>query len=209
MVGEAECFLGAMGDVHDRGGAVVQCAFEIIEKRSASLGVESGRWLVKQEQPRLDRERAREAHSLRLAAGERERLSVAELRDVEALQGRQGGGPPARPVQAPPAQGKFDVADNAGGEQAGALRRVADAALDVHLSGGDRLAVDLDPSGRWCFKAGQEPQQRRLAGSVRAEHRKPLARSQVELVDREHLVAATKVADVAQAYDCAHEAARC
>ena len=60
-----------------------------------------------------------------------------------------------------------------------------------------------------AVEARQEPQQRRLAGAVRAEHRQPLAGSQVELIDREHIAAATAVADVPRAYDCAHEAARC
>jgi hypothetical protein len=53
------------------------------------------------------------------------------------------------------------------------------------------------------------PQQRRLSCSVRGTHGEPFARGEVELLDHEHIAAATAVADVAQAYDCAHAAARC
>ena len=74
---------------------------------------------------------------------------------------------------------------------------------------GDRYPVYLDTAGRWRIEPGQEPEQGRLAGAVRTQDRQALARSQVELVDGKHIAAATAVPDVARAYDCAHEAARC
>ena len=95
-VGQSERLLGAVRDVHDRGGPVAQRSLEVVEERSASLGVEPGGRLVEQQQAGLERERAREAHPLGLAAGERERLAVGEPRDVEALECRAGGALSAR-----------------------------------------------------------------------------------------------------------------
>jgi hypothetical protein len=74
---------------------------------------------------------------------------------------------------------------------------------------GNRYPIYLDTAGRWRIETGEEAEQGRLAGAVRTQHRQALTRSQAELVDREHIAAATAVTDVARAYDCAHEAARC
>jgi hypothetical protein len=84
-----------------------------------------------------------------------------------------------------------------------------DAAPELQVRAGDRLAVDRDPAGRGGIEAGEEAEQRRLARSVGPEHRQPLAGPEVELVDRQHLTPATALADGAQGYDCAHAAARC
>ena len=195
--------------VHDSRGAVAQRRFEIVEERSARFGVEPGGGLVEQQQPRIDRERAREAHPLRFAARERGSLPVCKARDVEAFEGCEGYGSAGRSLHASPAQRKLDIANHAGGEQPGALCRVADPAPDVDRGAGDRFPVDLDPSRRRYFETGEQPEQGRLAGAVRTEHREPLARFQIKLIDREHVASATAVADVADAYDCAHEAARC
>ena len=104
---------------------------------------------------------------------------------------------------------KLDVANHAGGEQPRTLRCVADVAPGLDVGVGDWYPVYLDMAGRGRIEPGQEPEQGRLAGAVRTQDRQALARSQVELVDRKHIAAATAVADVARAYDCAHEAARC
>ena len=93
--------------------------------------------------------------------------------------------------------------------RAGRCVAYADAAPQFQVGAGDRFAIDRDAAGRRGIEPGEEPEQRCLAGAVVSEHRQPLARLQVELVDREHIAPATAVADGAQAYDCAHAAARC
>ena len=156
-VGEAQRLVGAMGDVHDRRGPVAQRGLEVVEEGSARFRVESGGGLVEQQQPRLERERAREAHPLRLAAGQGERLAVGEAGDLEALERREGGASAARAVEAPPAQWQLHVADHGRGQEPGTLRRVTDPAPEVEVGVVYRHAIDLDAAGGGRLEPGEQP----------------------------------------------------
>ena len=128
------------------------------------------------------------------------RLAVGKCCDAQALERCERGGSPRSSVDAvASASGSSTLRITLVESSAGSLGRVADAAPKVQVGAGDRYAVDRDPAGCRVVEAGEQPQQGRLAGAVGSEHREPLARSQVELVDREHLAAAAAVADVAQA----------
>jgi len=67
---EAHRLLGAVGDMDDGGRTVGQGRFEVVEEGAVGLGVKPGCGLVEEQQLRFDRERARQADSLGLAARE-------------------------------------------------------------------------------------------------------------------------------------------
>ena len=68
MVAEPHRLLGAMGYVHDCRRPIVQGELQVVEEPPASFCVEPGGGFVEQQQARIERERARETHSLGLAA---------------------------------------------------------------------------------------------------------------------------------------------
>ena len=208
-VGEAKRLIGPMGHVDHGGRAIGEHCLEVVEERLAGFGVQPGSRLVEQEHAGFESKGAREAHPLRLAARQRQRLAVREVRNAQAFEGRERLCSAGGTRRAAPAQGQLDVAQHAGGEQARALRGVSDAAPDIQVGCPDGLTIQLDAPGGGRIEARKEAEKRRLAGPVRTEHRQPLPGLQVEPVDREYRASAADVPDVPQLQDCAHAAARC
>ena len=63
-----------------------QVLAEIAPQLRASLDVDGGERLVEQQEPRLDRERARQRDALALSAGERARLRARPVAEAHALE---------------------------------------------------------------------------------------------------------------------------
>src|SRR2546430_14024892 len=82
-VGEGLGLGAVVGDEDRRDAVAAEDRGEVGEERAPRRLVEPGEWLVEQQQLRLDHERPRERHALRLTARERARAPVAEPRDAQ------------------------------------------------------------------------------------------------------------------------------
>ena len=160
-------------------GAVVDLAQPAAEL-AADLRVERAERLVEQQDARLDGERAGERHALPLAAGEltgKALLQAGELHEVEEVQhaladfrlGRAAAAGPHR-------QAEGDVVEHRHvAEQRVMLEYEADIAL-TQVEAERILLAEENASGGRLVEAGEDAQQRGLAGAGRAEQREKLAR---------------------------------
>src|SRR5205823_3526711 len=136
-----------------------------------------------EQEGRVGDERLRDSQTLLLAAGEpadrRVRvLARAHAREC-AVDTRAAGG--IEPADAPAMAVEPEAHEIAGAQgevavERALLRHVADAVTALAR----RAAVDEHPSRRRLEQAEEDPDQRRLAGAVRAEHGEELARLEIE-----------------------------
>src|SRR6185312_8624857 len=162
------------------------------------VGVEADQRLIEQQQPRPAEQSLREQQALALPARE---LDQHALREGAAADGIDRPleiearlGPQSRQSPAIPAGGARDECPSAQAvghlERAG-LRHVPERWIATL----DGTAEDPDAPGRGCHEAEDGSHQRRLAGTVRAEHADELARLDGELDALEHGASAHREAD--------------
>jgi hypothetical protein len=139
-----------------------------------SEGVEAGQHLVQQQQPRLDRQRARQLEPL--AAGNRQRCGrpveqVAQSHRARNIAGGGKGIGPRRPGQM---RADRDVLPHAQGrERLHDLECAGDAAPRQPMRGlaGDIDAIVDDAARARRRKARNDREQRGLAGAIRSDQR--------------------------------------
>ena len=184
-----------MQGTYHRGGPVAQRSLQVVEERRRTSASSPAAGSSSRSSPGSIARARGEAHPLSLAPGEETAFRSASRATLRRSSAARAASLRLLRVEPSPAQWKLDV-QNRWWRAARALGRVADATPDVHVGVGEWTRRRSRPVRPLVVEARQEPQERRLAGSVRAEHRQPLTGSQVETVDREHIVAATAVADV-------------
>ena len=175
-VGERQRLFLVVRDEHHGRAERGEQLLDLSAQAVAQARVQRRERLVEQDQPRLRRERAGDGHTLLLAAGELVGTALAEAAEadqVEQLVDRRAAAAPAREPEA-------DVlGDGQVGEEQAVLRHVADAprwAGTLVLRVVERLAVERDAPASGAVEAGEQAQQRRLAGSRRPEHGREAAR---------------------------------
>ena len=179
-VADPEHLLQPVGDEDDRQAFGLQRAHDADEIRDLGLAQSRGR-LVHDDEPRLHRQRAGDLDQLLL--GDRK---VAHLRhrialEADALGDRLrllGHAPPAHEQpRARLAADEHVLGDRHVGSEGEFLvdRDDASALGVVGRRKSDRLPEQLDLAGIGALRAGQDLQQRRLAGAVLAEQRVDLA----------------------------------
>ena len=137
----------------------------------AQLVVERGERLVEQQHLRLRRERARQRHALLLAAGDLAGASVLQLLHVDELQHRVDACLDLGLRLAQHLQAKADVVGHRHvREQRVGLEDGVDRPLERRQRR-DVLAVEQDFAVGRIVEAGDQPQQRRLSATGRAEQR--------------------------------------
>ena len=175
-----------MGHEHGRHADLVVEAAEPLPQFDAHLRIEGPERLVEEEDPRADRQRPGEGHSLALAAGELRGLPRTEV--VEAHQMEQLVDPGLdlglRGFPHPHPEG--DVLEHAHVAEEGI---VLEHEAHVPLSGvavGDVGAILFDPAGVGPLEPGNDPQERRLARARRPEERqeRPLGDVERDVVER-------------------------
>jgi hypothetical protein len=172
----------AVGDVHrlllvmrdDHGGRVslVVQPPQPDAQLLAHARVERAERLVQKEHLRVDRERAREAHALALAARQLRRVAVAEPRELDEVEQLRDalfdlGGRPATDLQA-----ERDVlAHRHVLERRVVLEDEADTAF-LRRHSRNVLAFEEHLASIGTLEPGDHAQQRRLAAAARAEQRR-------------------------------------
>jgi hypothetical protein len=181
----------------DRGDA--ELALQVLQLRAhldAQLGVEVGERLVEQEHIRLDHQRARERDALLLTAGELRRPPIGKRSEPDQL---EDSAHPARHLgtrNLPALQAEGDIAgDGHVRPQRIALEHHADVARPGRKLG-DVAPTDQDASGRRRAEAGDQAQQRGLAGTGRPQEGEELARRDGERHVVEHRRRVVGEADV-------------
>ena len=140
----------------------------------AQLGVEVGKWLVEEKEPRLAHDRATERHALALAAGEVRGPAIEQVAHSQALGGRCHATRDVALRDPPHLERERDVL--AHGEvrvQRIILEDHRDVTLRRRVVGNDPVA-DEDFPGRRLFQAGDAPQRRRLAAPRGAQQHQEL-----------------------------------
>src|SRR5438552_869486 len=164
LAGERQRFADVVGHVEDRHPPFVADPHEVREDALAKTDVERGERLVEQEDARFTRERARQRDALPLAAGERDRIALEKVTELQHVDRRchalatraRGEGDVAARRQMREEPGVLrDVADVA------ALRRNSPAAIGVE----EDLAPDDDPPARLRSEPGDRFEKRRLPGA--------------------------------------------
>ncbi len=154
-------------------------------------GREAERQLVDEEHVRLVQQRHREREHLLLATRQRRRHLVAPPGEVGEQLEHVGDAPPdVGGVVAVHERTDLQVlADRHVGEDALATGQHLDAAVHAPFGGDvrDRLPVEADHAPRRGAEAGDDPQDRRLAGAVGAEQREHLALAHLEADVEQHL----------------------
>ena len=155
-----------------------------IEQVEAGSQVEVVGRLVEQQHARRLRQRTRQGGPLAFAAGQRVQGAVTHLRQLAqserpcdriVVRGR-------RRSLAPRDAAKRHVLAHAQRDAGGLALGEHRDALRTRVGGepGEWVAVDHDAALRGRQPPGQQPQQRRLAGTVRADDRQPFARWHLE-----------------------------
>ena len=150
---------------------------EALEELLDDGGGESLERLVEQEHAHVARQRAGDRHHLLLAARQEVGRRIEALADArEIVEDALEIPAHAAPGLAPEAAELEVLGDRHAGEQAAALRHVAETeARDLGRGQpGEIGAVEADLAGRGRRDADQRLQQRRLAGAVAAEQRHDL-----------------------------------
>ena len=178
-VGDFQRLLLVVGD-EDRGDVdLVMQRAQPFAQLFPHLRIERAEGLVEQQDARLDRERAGQRDALALAAGELARIAVGkpvELHEIEQLLDPRADRRLVLPDRARlHAQAEGDVLEHAHvAEQRVVLEHEADVTFARALR--QRvLAVEGDFAGIRPVEAGDDPQQRGLAGAGGAEQREQLA----------------------------------
>ena len=160
-----------MGHQHGRHAILAQHGGEVGDERGAGGLIEPRKRLVEEQDSRLQHERPRQRHALRLAAG-------------QALQPPRG---PARrdlAMDATEAEAEGDIAgDRRIGQPRLLEHRGHAAALGQRLAGVDRAAAHEDLAGLGPLEQAEHAQQRRLAAAVGADDGQHLGRTHVERLD--------------------------
>jgi hypothetical protein len=166
-----------VGDEQDRpalGGGAPQ---EVVEE-VAPGGVEPGVGFVEEQEPRAAGQRDRQARPPLLAGREAPEGHPGQAGEAELLEDGVGVGHPTPSGPDPEAHVLPDgqVVVGAGGmADKGQLR------ADGVAVGGEVVTKDDGRAGRQGEEAGQQPQQRRLAGAVGPRHQDHLALDDVEI----------------------------
>ncbi len=152
--------------------------------------VDSGRWLVEQEQVGLVHECGRERELLLHAA--RQVLGVAALERRESRELERGLGAPGPLGLGHTPQPREEVEVLAHGEvliERKALRHVADARLDASGLSEDRRAEDLGVAFVGREHRCEQPNQRRLARAVGADEAEDLASAdlKIDVIDSDQI----------------------
>ena len=149
------------------------------ELRDLALG-QAGRGLVEQQEPRLDRERPRDAELALVAVREAAGRLARAVGDAEHFHQPLGSLPRRTRPGARTQRRDLDVLAHAQpGERPAVLERARETgpAAAVRRPRGDVLAGELHRAGVREVEAGQHVHERRLAGSVRpdqADHLVPV-----------------------------------
>ena len=156
----------------------MQLAHEADESRHRRL-VDATRHLVEQEQARPGGECPRQLQPLALAGGQPARVGVGAIAEADrlqrALRRRACGAHVGRVVEG----ADHDVLDRChAGERPELLERARDPEVAdlVGTEGGDVVAVEGDPAGVRPLEAGDQIEERGLAGAVRPDDADQLAR---------------------------------
>ncbi|CAH0324216.1 hypothetical protein SRABI128_05041 [Microbacterium sp. Bi128] len=151
------------------------------------LEVQGTERLVQEEDLGLDHQCPGQGNALPLAAGELGGFAAEELPELDAVQGFPGPLPPLFPGHAAHPQPIGDVVHEGHVRE---QRVVLKYGVDVPLEGRhgrDVLALEFDTPGRRQLEAGDQAQDRRLAGAGRAKHGEefPVADVQVHAIYRD------------------------
>ena len=164
---------------HDGEAAVRAQRGHQLEHLLLRADVERARRLVQEEQGGVLRDRAREHGALALAAAQRAEPPVEQVRPVEAGERRARGHDVPEPRAARVAEVRRPAEDDV--LEHGRVRRDDRDLRDDRDPPGDRAPaepgdlVPLEPDrARVRDEAGDRPQERRLAGAVRADQAQPL-----------------------------------
>src|SRR4029453_16390178 len=140
---------------------------KLVEEQLGAARVERAERLVEKQQVRLMEKRSTEGETLEHSAGDRAGLPAARLPEAEALEEH------ADPLAAlrDPVQAAVEVEV--------LERRQLPVEQRLLSEGSDLCSVDraLELAGRGNNEPGEQPEQRRLAGSVRARDEEQLARA--------------------------------
>ncbi len=160
-------------DEHQRGAVLAVEAEHEIGHLDAGGDVEVAGRLVGHEELRLARERARDRDALLLAAGKLARIVRRALREADAVEPRAC--PRRRVVGAGELERQHHVLER--GERGQELERLeheaeqplAQRGARVLVERAERLAVHVDLARGRLVEAGEQSEQRRLAGARRAD----------------------------------------
>ena len=144
------------------------------------------RRLVEEHRRRVLRHGEGEQHQLPLAERQLAGVAPEQVAEAHPLDRRRHGRPVRRPraaqrvlVRQPPE--RDHLLDPHRERQRRLLGHDRQPSGDLRpLELADRRPAQLDAAGRGSQRAGEDPQQRRLAGAVRAHERDPLARADGE-----------------------------
>ena len=158
------------------------------EEELGRVGIELGGRLVEQEQSRLQRERRRKADALELAARELGGLSLPQVEGVHGGERRLDARPDLGGRRAEVLEPESDLVrdDREDDLILRILEDRGDRSRQIGGSRGPRIQSRDDSSTREAAavkmrdEARERPQQRRLAGSRRAEQRHDLARLELQ-----------------------------
>ncbi len=153
---------------------------QLVEQPVAQPPVERPERLVEEKHAWFGGERSGQCDALLLAARERSDRAVLESGEADELEKLGGTRLDRVGLVAAHPQAEGDVAEDvAMGKESVVLEDEADAA-PVRRNAVEVLAVEHDPARVRKLKAGDDSQQRRLAGAARTEHRDDLACRHVE-----------------------------
>ena len=147
----------------------------------AQFLVERTQRLVHQEYGRIKDERTRQRHTLLLSAGKFGRISVGEMVQPYELQGLKDARRPFLPVDLAEAQRESDVVAH---RHVGKERIILENDANVASLRGHAADVDtgqFDPPFAWQGDAGDQPEQRGLAGTAGAEQGQEFAFVHIEI----------------------------
>ena len=196
-------FVAVVGDEQDGRRRMIEGGPQVGDQVGPGGGVQPGERLVEQQYPRPRRRelgRWPRAGPRRRTACGRDGRRGARSRARRATAGRVGGLAARRiPRSRRPAAALSST------EARCRMGRCSTAATAARSCvGADRLAVEEHLAARGCrLEAGERPQQRRLPGTVRAEHGHRLAVGDLQEVHREQLTATVRdpQAPAADAHD--------
>ena len=186
-VGQRLRFAPVVGD-QDRGDAIVaQDGPHVRQQRGPGRRVEPGERFVEQQHLGLEHEGPCQGDALRLAPGERPRALVAERRDVEPLEPSLD----ARAVRlvaetAEPQSERDVVRDGHVGQERALEDRRHPPPLGQRVSRVHRTVVEPHGTPGGTLEQPGDPQERRLAAAIRADHGQDLAAGKAERGHVEH-----------------------
>ena len=176
-----------MGDEHAGGARSTEVVAEQLSHDRPLGHVEGGHRLVEEEETRLGGQRPGQGHPLGLATGEAADAMVRDVADAQPVEPvlRHGRRLRSRRPASAGSEGHVGQRIEVGEQEMLLEDQPARSLLRgyQHAAGGivEHAAVEDDPSAGERQHAGEGPQQGRLAGSVRTQHRHHLAVRHVEV----------------------------